>query len=300
MSDFKAIETEYNGYKFRSRLEARWAVFFDDMEYEYQYEPEGYTFDDGTKYLPDFYLPGVGYYVEVKGKNDHIVEDMAKIWRFVEAAKKPVVILSEIPYSAESKGCYLFPSLYWTSKCCRSVEAQYCLFHSAAYNPPYIQDDVYLCQTKISGKWWGVWTPSRAPTAEDQEREYKSIQAICSETVDNGLRGKDSEGNESVTYLRDGFDYSRVQAAILKARKARFEHGECVIPSKEDEQATKVAADPPDGYKYIEKKTTRLQLVLQPSLMARIKAAAKVRELSVNEYCHRILAEATKERCKYE
>ena len=25
----KAIPTEYKGYRFRSRLEARWAVFFD-------------------------------------------------------------------------------------------------------------------------------------------------------------------------------------------------------------------------------------------------------------------------------
>ena len=25
----KPIETKYNGYRFRSRLEARWAVFFD-------------------------------------------------------------------------------------------------------------------------------------------------------------------------------------------------------------------------------------------------------------------------------
>ena len=27
----KAIETVYNGYRFRSRLEARWAVFFDAL-----------------------------------------------------------------------------------------------------------------------------------------------------------------------------------------------------------------------------------------------------------------------------
>lgn len=26
----KAIDTIYKGYKFRSRLEARWAVFFDE------------------------------------------------------------------------------------------------------------------------------------------------------------------------------------------------------------------------------------------------------------------------------
>ena len=34
----KAIETEYNCYKFRSRLEARWAVFFDALGWEYEYE----------------------------------------------------------------------------------------------------------------------------------------------------------------------------------------------------------------------------------------------------------------------
>ena len=32
----KAIDTVYNGYKFRSRLEARWAVFFDEIGIEYR------------------------------------------------------------------------------------------------------------------------------------------------------------------------------------------------------------------------------------------------------------------------
>lgn len=31
MEQFTAIQTEYNGYLFRSRLEARWAVFFDAL-----------------------------------------------------------------------------------------------------------------------------------------------------------------------------------------------------------------------------------------------------------------------------
>ncbi len=31
MSEIKAIETRYKGYRFRSRLEARWAVFFDAL-----------------------------------------------------------------------------------------------------------------------------------------------------------------------------------------------------------------------------------------------------------------------------
>ena len=65
----KAIETVYNGYRFRSRLEARWAVFFDAIGIRYEYEPEGFQTDDGTKYLPDFYLPELETYVEVKPEN---------------------------------------------------------------------------------------------------------------------------------------------------------------------------------------------------------------------------------------
>jgi len=41
MGEIKAIQTEYKGYLFRSRLEARWAVFFDACGIEYEYEPEG-------------------------------------------------------------------------------------------------------------------------------------------------------------------------------------------------------------------------------------------------------------------
>ena len=57
----KPIETVYNGYRFRSRLEARWAVFFDAAGIKYQYESEGFEVnpygDTPIRYLPDFYLP---------------------------------------------------------------------------------------------------------------------------------------------------------------------------------------------------------------------------------------------------
>lgn len=68
MSEIKAITTVYRGYKFRSRLEARWAVFFDALGVEWEYEPEGFILEDGTPYLPDFYTPffGGGAYFEVK------------------------------------------------------------------------------------------------------------------------------------------------------------------------------------------------------------------------------------------
>jgi hypothetical protein len=61
----KAIDTVYNGYKFRSRLEARWAVFFDSLSINYEYEKEGFDLD-GTWYLPDFWLPNLNCWVEIK------------------------------------------------------------------------------------------------------------------------------------------------------------------------------------------------------------------------------------------
>ena len=55
---------------------------------------------------------------------------------------------------------------------------------------------------------------------------------------------------------------------------------------------------PPEGYKlnplYVETKKRRLQLVLKPSLYEKVKRGASKQGLSVNEYVHRILEEATK------
>ena len=96
----RPIETNYRGCRFRSRIEARWAVFFDALGFEWWYEPEGFAlrFDyekfaadwDRTigklvrpelrqpfeglagkeyLYLPDFYLPELNYWIEVKGPN---------------------------------------------------------------------------------------------------------------------------------------------------------------------------------------------------------------------------------------
>jgi hypothetical protein len=60
----KPIETRYKGYRFRSRLEARWAVFFDHLGYAWEFEPEGFELSDGRRYLPDFRVEGV--FLEVK------------------------------------------------------------------------------------------------------------------------------------------------------------------------------------------------------------------------------------------
>lgn len=66
----QAIETRYKGYRFRSRLEARWAVFFDALGLKWEYEPEGYVLQNGECYLPDFYFPQIDMFGEVKPSND--------------------------------------------------------------------------------------------------------------------------------------------------------------------------------------------------------------------------------------
>jgi hypothetical protein len=47
----KAIPTTYNGIRFRSRLEAKWAFMFDEFGWPYEYEPI-----DLNGYIPDFIL----------------------------------------------------------------------------------------------------------------------------------------------------------------------------------------------------------------------------------------------------
>src|SRR4051794_31093898 len=61
----RAIGTRYAGCFFRSRLEARWAVFLDALGIVWQYEAEGYELPS-TRYLPDFRLPGLKCFVEIK------------------------------------------------------------------------------------------------------------------------------------------------------------------------------------------------------------------------------------------
>lgn len=64
----KAVDTQYKGHRFRSRLEARWAVFFDSLGryFRWEYEPERFQLKCGT-YLPDFWLPKQQRFVEIKG-----------------------------------------------------------------------------------------------------------------------------------------------------------------------------------------------------------------------------------------
>jgi hypothetical protein len=63
----RALESEYGGIRFRSRTEARWAIYFDNVPVRWVHEPEGYALHSGN-YLPDFWLPELETFVEIKGQ----------------------------------------------------------------------------------------------------------------------------------------------------------------------------------------------------------------------------------------
>lgn len=111
----KPIETVYKGYRFRSRLEARWAVFFDRFGVAYQYESEGFDLGNGTAYLPDFWLPKVAVlfgarprdlYFEVKPKTDLPPSITEKIVTFSADTNDGIVVCFGDPW-IETRLAYL-------------------------------------------------------------------------------------------------------------------------------------------------------------------------------------------------
>ena len=92
MTTIKAIDTIYKDYKFRSRLEARWAVFMDVLGVQYDYEPEGFDLPEAGYYLPDFWLPDLQMWLEIKpDASSH--EEKLRASKLAEVTGQHVVIL---------------------------------------------------------------------------------------------------------------------------------------------------------------------------------------------------------------
>lgn len=106
--DLRAIETVYNGYRFRSRLEARWAVFLDALKIPYDYEREGFDLG-GTWYLPDFLLlrPRPRVWLEIKPElpesDDERKALLKKMYELSRRSKQHVVVVFGKPFPGEYK-----------------------------------------------------------------------------------------------------------------------------------------------------------------------------------------------------
>ena len=221
MSEIKAIETEYNGYRFRSRLEARWAVFFDAAKIRYEYEPEGYE-SDGCRYLPDFYLPDFDIYAEVKADRPNVAEDIRKCMNMIKwgGEIKVIVFLGDIPSQDVVNGGYPhFPTLFYRSD--RGVESGWAFFEDTyddndKYDGTIISFPSGLCNYPhpfnilSNGEITGI----------KNDKEYKFNQLSVNSVTDYD----DDVKKLYIDFLSErnkGFYY-----ALSKAKQARFEYGE--------------------------------------------------------------------------
>lgn len=207
------IETIYKGYRFRSRLEARWAVFFDKAGIEYKYEPDGFTGIDGDPYLPDFYLPMEEVYAEVKGSNEQLKNDERKILGAIDFNSTPVakglIILGEIPnYENFSWGNIpMFPYL-WHDK--NHVEIEYAAFwefHILNGKIMLLKGNSDISSTMFRFERGIALAGGKLP----------SLVSVYEKWTKESMRSFNNE------------QQSRLIDAYKAARQARFEHGETSV-----------------------------------------------------------------------
>lgn len=196
--DAKPIETIYNGYRFRSRLEARWAVFFDAVGLTYEYEKQGFDLGDGIRYLPDFWLPSLRMWVEIKAELES--EDHEKPER-VSYFSHPVLELMRKFRSSQS----------WPVACIFGQPGNHRI-------------------------WFFAWDMSHSSAGEYEDDDASwcishgqvalNVHIISS---DRDIYADNLYGPklESFTYARDyGYIVEPIENALIHARQARFEHGE--------------------------------------------------------------------------
>lgn len=219
MNGIKPLDTLYDGHYFRSRTEARWAVFFNALGIKYEYEPEGYKLEDGTCYLPDFWLPDVGgrtedhrtgIWFEVKGiyPSETDTRKMELLCKLLGEGRTMAGIIAVGPPGnmlqkrAGARGHSDNPNELYESS-----------WQMREYRPdlkpgPGFDDDFRLCRCTVCGKLHFDW---------DKWDRYD----CCAWPAD----WAGSAGGPGWRCDQDHWDMA-VSAAVEKSIKARFEHGQ--------------------------------------------------------------------------
>lgn len=207
----KAIQTKYDGYRFRSRLEARWATFFNYAGIPYQYEIEGYETSNGNWYLPDFYLPECGLWVEVKGFTESIDYD----W-LIERARALPVPEPETIQREEFSGLMLVgeiprvPAPYQNPRNARwDFSLDFDFFWPVA-QPRESRESIDPNDDPLILAGFGRYEKNRRPW-------FANDPLVAGRTYPLG----------SFDLCMDGeYMDERIRRAYREARRARFEHGE--------------------------------------------------------------------------
>lgn len=207
--EIKAIETKYDGYRFRSRLEARWAVFFNSLGVRFEYEPEGFELSCG-RYLPDFYLTDLDLYVEIKPFNKEVVSFTGdgNIWEqkcdtFRRETGKAILLCYDDPSQNEWHQLFAYDV-----KDDGGGEGQ----HAAVFK---VLDGVFYVVANINSPDYEIYV-------DNCTKSNKQIVTSYQWVILNARRY--ASGAMCDLYDPNGFD--ELNVAMTKARQARFEFGE--------------------------------------------------------------------------
>jgi hypothetical protein len=202
----RAIETIYKGYRFRSRLEARWAVFFDALGLDWTYEPEGFDLD-GVWYLPDFRVKtpqgeDIWYEIKPRGVDADTKFDRFKAARACEDGRAELLSGDPVDVVERAEICPRCGFLYIP----RTYKLS-CIYDILTRDRSWQEYSIscYPCDAE---------TPSGG--GNDLEPGFLGI-------LSRPHKGVIMTGNRH--WL--GLLAKRVRPAALKARQARFEHGKC-------------------------------------------------------------------------
>lgn len=210
MADLKPIETRYKGYRFRSRLEARWAVFFDALGIKWEYEKEGYDLGEAGWYLPDFWLPKLTTWVEIKQDYNTMTEDSridahrkARALRDCSGGTSVVVVFGP-PGNMQSWAYFMD-----------------CSDSGGGYHEEW---GGAFCFCDKCGAWFDYYNGlpgSHTAMSSDWEPLYACDCPLMQRTDEPGLKCYDQPVRSWIECC-----VLATSDAVRKARSARFEHGE--------------------------------------------------------------------------
>lgn len=101
-----AMPTLIDGASCRSRLEARFVIFLKTLKVAYEYETVTFALSSGRKYTPDFYLPALRLWVELKPAYPH-AEEMERCVELCKRGFPTVLVYGDRfvpPFAAEQLG----------------------------------------------------------------------------------------------------------------------------------------------------------------------------------------------------
>ena len=188
VESIQAIPTNYKGYRMRSRLEARWAVFFDALGLSWEYEQEGYVCGTSA-WLPDFVI-GAHHQIPVEIKPADY--DKIDLDGYISTITRVTCFSVEKGQSTIARSSLLI------------------------FGTPWAYTALFLCSGYESGDVLNVrFSIGRRDDREIWLQDSDNLFAECL---------LDFNADDSGRYPLD--DHPKLEAAVIASKSARFEFGE--------------------------------------------------------------------------